>query len=663
MVTSSFIFMSASRKSPRTDRKATHAWRGKVRRWALLPLALLSVWPALAQSVSDDVAELSDVPFEQLLATEVITAEKLSRQISHAPSAVSIVTAKDIRDFGYRSLGDILDSMRGLAMGYTSRQGFLSGRGYANAGSQSGRLTLLIDGHRATDGFFSRTSFGTNGLLDVDLIDRVEYIPGNGSSSEGDNAFLGVVNVITKKGRDFGGTQVTTGVGSHGWRESKVTFGRQFDSGLDVLLSASGMESGGRHPQGSEVLPEIDRVEQYSNGRLFLKTQYQGWTLQAAQVHRKMSHPVDLSQSEPTSQSFVRLRYDGELSERLKTSIDLYQGQFNLEERSPAYDSMDIYAARWRGVDAKLVGTWFDRHALALGAEYRDDYKQAAFSFEHGVPLPDYDYFTSRRTKSLYAYDDFAVSDTLQLNFGGRWDARNNGSQTFSPRAAAVYSPWEGTRLKLSTGNANRQQTAYSEMWAPGPLVEKLRAQELALEQKLGPKTRLTASLYNYRISNFLYLLYKGWTEPGNHGPKASRGAELELEHLWDNGARLLTSYAYQNTYFPEGSPFGRYPENMAHNNLKFNFSMPLRGEALRLGLSARYLGSRLQNDSVTREPSYLVGDLTLSGQANRWTYSFSIRNLGNVRYNHVSSSGVTAQEFYPADGRNFWFQLGYEFK
>lgn len=655
--------MSDFRKPPKTDRKASRAWRGKVRRWALLPLALLSVWPVLAQSASDDVAELTDVPFEQLLATEVITAEKLARQVSHAPSVVSIVTAKDIRDFGYRSLGDILDSMRGLSMGYTSYQGFLSGRGYANAGSQSGRLTLLIDGHRATDGFFSSTSFGTDGLLDVDLIDRVEYIPGNGSSGEGDNAFLGVVNVITKKGRDFGGAQVATGLGSHGWRESRVTFGRQFDSGLDVLLSASGMASNGRHPQGTEVYPDIDRVEQHSNRRVFLKTQYQGWTLQAAQVNRKAGLPIDLNYKEPQSQSFIRLKYDGDLSEHLKASLDLYHGQFQVDEYFPSESLVSVFGARWRGVDAKLVGTWFDRHTLAWGAEYRDDYDQYAHQLDHGVEDPEYTYLLNRRTKSLYAYDDFTVSDTLQLNFGGRWDARNNGSQTFSPRVAAVYTPWDGTRLKLSTGKANRQQTVFSEITAPDPLVETLRTQELALEQRLGSKTRLTASLYRYRIGNFLFRRDLGWQEPGNHGPKASRGVELELEHLWGNGARLLTSYAYQNTYFPEGSPYGRYPANMAHNNLKFNFSVPLRGESLRLGLSARYLGSRLQNDWLTREPAYLVGDLTLSGKANRWTYSFSIRNLGNVRYNHVSGSLVNPQELYPADGRNFWFQLGYEFK
>jgi len=628
----------------------------RVLRWSLLSLAMLPAAHTFAQST-----ELADIPFEQLLRTEVITAEKLARQISNAPSAVAIVTARDIQEFGYRSLSDILDSMRGLSMSNNSRRGFLSGRGYANSGSHSGRLTLLIDGYRATDGFFGRTYFGTDALIDVNLIERVEYIPGNGSSSYGDSAFLGVVNIVTKKGKDIDGTQIATGLGSHGWRENRLTFGRQFDNGLDLVLSASGMESDGRRPHGEGVLPEVDRVEQYSNSRLFLKAAYQGWTIEAAQVKRNAAVPSNLGYREPDVNVFGRLRYDGDLNTHLKTSIDLYYGHYRTQEHYPDDDWTDFYTANWRGVEAKLVGTWFDRHTLVFGTEYRDDFKQKLHALEAGEPA--WLYSASRRTWSLYAYDDYALTDKLQLNFGGRWDARNNGSETFSPRAAVIYTPFAGTKLKLSMGKANRQQTAYSEDWAPNPKVEKLQTQELVWEQILGPRTRLTASLYRYRIDNFLYILYKGWQEPGNFGPKASRGAEIELEHLWANGTRLQASYAYQDTHFPEGSPYGRYPANMANDNLKLNLSIPLLGESLRAGLSARYLGSRLQNDWQTREPAKLIGDLTLSGKTNQWTYSLSVRNLGNARHNDISSSRVTEQELYPADRRNFWLQVGYEFK
>lgn len=632
----------------------------KALRWSLISLALFPVLQALAQPT--DMGEIADIPLEQLLRTDVITADRLARQISNAPAAVAIVTARDIQEFGYRSLGEILDSMRGLSMAYNASRGFLSGRGYANSGSHSGRLTLLIDGYRATDGFFGRTYFGTDGLLDVALIERVEYIPGNGSSSYGDSAFLGVVNIVTKKGKDIDGTQVATGLGSHGWRENRLTLGRQFDNGLDLVLSASGMESDGRRPRGEGVLPEVDRVEQYSNNRLFLKAAYQGWTVEAAQVKRNAAVPTNLDFREPDVNSFGRLRYDGELNTNLKTSIDLYYGHYRTQEHYPDDDWTNFYAANWRGIDAKLVGSWFDRHTLVFGTEYRDDFKQNLRSIEAGEPV--WLYSASRRTWSLYAYDDYTLSDTLQLNFGGRWDARNNGSETFSPRAAIIYTPFAGTTLKLSTGKANRQQTAYSEDWAPNPEVEKLQTQELVWEQMLGPKTRFTASLYRYRIDNFLFLLFKGWQEPGNVGPKASRGAEFELEHLWENGTRLQASYAYQNTYFPDGSPYGRYPANMANNNIKLHLSIPVLGESLRAGLSARYLGRRLQNDWLTNEPSRLITDLTLSGKANNWTYSLSIRNLGNTNYNDISSSWITrANETYPADRRNIWFQVGYEFK
>jgi iron complex outermembrane receptor protein len=46
---------------------------------------------------------------------------------------------------------------------------------------------------------------GTEFILDVDLIERVEIIRGPGSSLYGNNAFFGVINVITRTGAKFPG--------------------------------------------------------------------------------------------------------------------------------------------------------------------------------------------------------------------------------------------------------------------------------------------------------------------------------------------------------------------------------------------------------------------------------------------------------------------------
>lgn len=599
------------------------------------------------------------MPFEQLLQTEVITADKLARQISDAPSAVSIVTAEDIRTYGYRTLSDILDSMRGLAMAHDGEYGYLSGRGYGNPGSSAGyagRITLLIDGYRAPDNLFGQAYFGQDAFLDVELIERVEYIPGSGSSSYGDSAFLGVINVITKKGRDIGGVQVATVQGEHGFSQNRVTAGGQLDGGLELLLSASTMHSRGRVIPADVAGYDGALFENDRNSRYFLKAAYRGWTLESALVDRWQ--PLDARRISDIS-SFGRVRYDGDLATDLKASVDLYYGRYRYRETYNDPELQSWSGGDWRGVDAKLVGTRFDHHTIVAGVEYRDDFKQGYWNtFSQS--------FTSRRTASVYVYDDIAVTDRLNLNLGGRRDARNDHGSTFSPRRALIYTPVEGTTLKLSSGKAHRQMTADGESWYLNHMVERVATRELVWEQMLGRKTRLVGSVYRYRIENYEaangeaiydadgnFLGFAGIFSTIN-----TKGAEVELEHLWDNGARLRTSYARQETRDQDGS----MPANMARHIGKFNASMPVLGEHLRVGLGTRYLGRRL-NLSGEYEPAVAVADLTLSGKWRDWSSSFSVRNVGNTSYNEVSGVLFSSAGIYPAARRSCWFQLEYTFR
>ncbi len=206
----------------------TKARLSPAQRSTVLLASLLAAFPVSA----DETLDITELPFEQLLTTEIITADKLARQISDAASAVSIVTAQDIRAFGYRSLSDILNSMRGLWMSHDISYGYLGGRGYGAPGDYAGRITLLIDGYRAPESYYGQSFFGSEGFLDVELIERVEYIPGPGSSSYGDSAFLGVINVITKHGKDFNSTQLSREFGSHNWQKNRLTSGKEFANGL-----------------------------------------------------------------------------------------------------------------------------------------------------------------------------------------------------------------------------------------------------------------------------------------------------------------------------------------------------------------------------------------------------------------------------------------------
>src|SRR5437867_11878528 len=124
------------------------------------------------------------------------------QKASDAPASATIITADDVKKYGYRTLADILQSVRGFQVSYDRNYSFLGVRGF-NRGDFNSRILLLVDGHRINNSLSDSGFIGTEFILDTDLIERVEVSRGPGSSLYGNNAFFGVINVITRKGRDL----------------------------------------------------------------------------------------------------------------------------------------------------------------------------------------------------------------------------------------------------------------------------------------------------------------------------------------------------------------------------------------------------------------------------------------------------------------------------
>jgi iron complex outermembrane receptor protein len=148
---------------------------------------------ALAQQGPD----LNALPLEQLLNLDVVTASKIPQKISEAPSSVSVITAEDIRQRGYRTLTEVLQSVPGMTVSYDRNYNYANMRGLGNPGDLNTRLLILIDGRRLNDVVYDQGAIGTEFPVDLDLIDRVEFVPGPGSAIYGSSAFFGVVNVIS----------------------------------------------------------------------------------------------------------------------------------------------------------------------------------------------------------------------------------------------------------------------------------------------------------------------------------------------------------------------------------------------------------------------------------------------------------------------------------
>src|SRR5439155_14270859 len=118
--------------------------------------------------------------------------------------------------------------------------------GFSRPSDYNTRFLLLLDGHRMNDDFYGSAYVGTEGLLDVDLIDRVEIIRGPSSSLYGTSAFFAVINVITRRPAGYPGLHMSGVDASYGTPSGSVTFARAFAGGASLLASGSAYSSRGQ---------------------------------------------------------------------------------------------------------------------------------------------------------------------------------------------------------------------------------------------------------------------------------------------------------------------------------------------------------------------------------------------------------------------------------
>ncbi|MDD1633656.1 MAG: TonB-dependent receptor plug domain-containing protein, partial [Methylococcaceae bacterium] len=215
--------------------------------------------PVLLASVSEEALLFQEIP-------SVYGASKFEQKVTQAPSSVSIVTSQEIKKNGYRTLADILRSVTGFYVTYDQNYSYVGVRGFGRPGDYNTRVLLTIDGHRTNDNIYNQAMIGTEAILDVDLIERVEIIRGPGSSLYGSNAFFGVINIITPRGRDLKGTEVSGEVGSFDTYKGRISYGNRYQNGMEAILSASAYDSKGDRLYFPEFDPAISTDARATNG-------------------------------------------------------------------------------------------------------------------------------------------------------------------------------------------------------------------------------------------------------------------------------------------------------------------------------------------------------------------------------------------------------------
>ena len=269
------------------------------------PICTIAVSFAIALALSSSAfaqSQLQDLDLEELMTLDggqVFGASERLQPAIEAPASVSFITKEEIERYGYRTLADILRSVRGMYVHDDRNYSVVGTRGFAPPGDYNTRILLLVNGHRVNDNVYGQGQIGADFGLDPAMFERVEIIRGPASSLYGDSAFFAVVNVITRTGESLGGGSVTVETGTLGARLVRAAVGHGFASGVDVALSSTYEGSNG---VGQLYFPVFDTpgtnngVAEGLDGegvrQFYGRLDFKGLTVTGAYGHRRRDVPT-----------------------------------------------------------------------------------------------------------------------------------------------------------------------------------------------------------------------------------------------------------------------------------------------------------------------------------------------------------------------------------
>ncbi|MCB1178323.1 MAG: TonB-dependent receptor, partial [Leptospiraceae bacterium] len=165
---------------------------------------------------SDDKAseEAADQVFDLLKGQIITSATKTAKKTNEAPNIVSVVTDKEIQDYGRISINDVLYQLPGFAPSQSNDKRSVGARGMYE-GWNNNHLLVLVDGVQFNDLFYGTAL--TWPTTPLNMVKSIEVIRGPGSALYGSNATNGVVSLNTYSGEDLNGEiRVRARVGNQG---------------------------------------------------------------------------------------------------------------------------------------------------------------------------------------------------------------------------------------------------------------------------------------------------------------------------------------------------------------------------------------------------------------------------------------------------------------
>lgn len=477
----------------------------------------------------------------------VVTASKIEQVYHDVPVNISIISSDDIEDSNSIELTELLDMLPSVDIIEYGSVG--STRSVHTRGASSSQVLTLIDGRPVNTPRDGDTDFNQ---ISLSNIERIEVMRGPAATMYGANAVGGVINIITKKGKEKMHTEVVNKWGSFRTRFASLANGYKIKD-FNYLISYDYLDSEGHrdnayyrsHNANTKFGYQIndDNYISLSNG--FFRSN-------VGNPGRVSSQ--DLDDRSVTDKRFIDLTWDGKFLKDQNILLKLYHNNDKLkfiETFEPRVQ--DAHATKVYGTDAQFSQTWFDIWRTAFGANYQMHKLNSSNSAKHKY-----------NAKAVYAESEADFMDNnLIIKLGTRWDDYSNFGDEISPSIS--FATWLLDAVKFHGMAAKSFRTpTFNDLYWPredygadygGVEGKSSLTPEKAISYELGIggyflksiKTDLTYFITKYNDLIEWRMDSSSWWRPANVGKATVNGAELEVEWVLKDNLKVNFNYTFLN--------------------------------------------------------------------------------------------------------------------
>lgn len=592
--------------------------------------------------------ELFELSFEELLDVNITLATKTTESPTTVPSSTTVFNRQHIQLLGVANVYELMNFVPGMQSTRGDWVGAVPKEHARGIYLDSGNVLVMLNGQRLNDASFGKASVYAP-FIPVEIVERVEFIRGPGSALYGSNAFLGVMNIVTKKNSN----QFMAAVGDNGMYQGALSAHHTFENGLSLQANASLYRDDGDEYFEAKVRDPID-------GRFVeVELNWENWRFAIHNTETRLDEFINLSgeskDNRHTSRNLgMQLEVKSSWSDSLSNTTRLEFIKHDIKSAGLIASAEELQldhdffvGPRWQSRDLTLnsetVYEYNQSLNIIFGAEYsweeqsRADVYTNYYNPETGQIFVDEPFYlgglqvisnhkpfepleASFDSYAVYTQVKYTLTESITMFTGLRYDDVIDIDRKLSPRLALIYQFNPVHTFKLQYGEAFRAPVS-NELHSndevtvgnPDLKAEYLKTTELVWHAK-NDNWQIDLVLFDNELEDFINLIP---VDEALSRFTFDNVFETSMQGFEFSGTLHINESAWLSSTFTQYIDLPFNPSYKKFGSIVFNYS---QGDM-------QYSVNGIWRDSITVIPAVLPDDPEFSPyhQPSHWLFGATI--------------------------------------